>query len=380
MSVTTTTTTSNRKPRARDLGVPFDGMPGKLNGITDVAGVEVGLSTILADAGGKAAVRTGVTVILPRGRAGVEPVFAGRFALNGNGEMTGTAWIDESGFLEGPVAITNTHSVGAVHEALVRWQMRRSGAQPWALPVVTETWDGWLNDINGFHVRGEHVFAALDGANSAAVAEGNTGGGTGMVAHQFKGGTGTASRVIRAVGDAGPREDDRIYAVGALVQANYGTRAGLTIAGVPVGREITDMMPQIKGSKAAGETGSIVVIVATDAPLLPHQLRRVAMRCGLGVARNGGTGGHFSGDLFLAFSTANAGAGRTDAATVALEMLPNDRIDPIFTATIEATEEAVINAMVAAETMTGVDGNVVHALPHERLREAIRKYNRLVKC
>ena len=371
------------KPRARDLGVPFDGTPGKLNGITDVAGVEVGQTTLIAD-DGRHAVRTGVTVILPRGRDRVEPTFAGRFALNGNGEMTGTAWIDESGFLEGPVAITNTHSVGAVHEALVRWQLRRPGAQPWALPVVTETWDGWLNDINGFHVRAAHVFAALDGASGAAVAEGNTGGGTGMVAHQFKGGTGTASRVVRALGDGGPRNDDRTYTVGALVQANYGTRAGLRIAGVPVGREIADLMPQIAEAKraasppATGETGSIVVVIATDAPLLPHQLRRVATRCGLGVARNGGTGGHYSGDLFLAFSTANPGAGGTNAATVALEILPNERIDPIFTATIEATEEAIVNAMVAAETMTGVDGNVVHALPHDRLRAALRKYNRLV--
>ena len=361
------------KSRARDLGIPFDGTPGQLNAITDVAGVEVGYATLISGEGklvaGKGPVRTGVTAVLPRGKDSTDQTFAGWFTLNGNGEMTGTTWVEESGFLEGPVMITNTHSVGVVRDAVIAWQMKRQGKtfQPWSLPVVAETWDGFLNDINGFHVRPEHVLQALDGARSGWVAEGNVGGGTGMVAHQFKGGTGTASRRLDPA-DGG-------YTLGVLVQANYGGRSGLTIAGVPVGREIADLMPK---EGAAPDTGSIIVVVATDAPLLPHQLKRLARRASLGIARNGGLGGNSSGDIFIAFSTANPGAAK-NAGTVGLQMLPNDRINPLFAATVQATEEAIINAMVAAETMTGVNGNTVYALPHDRLREALRKYNRLVK-
>ena len=361
------------KPRARGLGIPFEGEPGRLNAITDVAGVEVGYATLISGKGklvaGKGPVRTGVTAVLPRGKDSTDQVFAGWFTLNGNGEMTGTTWVEESGFLEGPVMITNTHSVGVVRDAVIAWQMRRQGKtfQPWSLPVVAETWDGFLNDINGFHVKPEHVFQALEGARSGQLAEGNVGGGTGMVAHQFKGGTGTASRKLDPGGGGST--------VGVLVQANYGARSGLTVAGVPVGREIADLMPK---EGAPPDTGSIIVVIATDAPLLPHQLKRLARRAALGIARNGGIGGNSSGDIFIAFSTANSGAAK-NAGTVSLQMLPNDRINPLFAATVQATEEAIINAMVAAETMTGVNGNTVYAIPHDRLREAMRKYNRLVK-
>ena len=361
------------KPRARDLGIPFDGTPGRFNAITDVAGVEVGQTTLISGDGklvtGKGPVRTGVTAVLPRGKSSTDQVFAAWFTLNGNGEMTGTTWVEESGFLEGPVMITNTHSVGLVRDAVIGWQMRRQGKtfQPWSLPVVAETWDGFLNDINGFHVKPEHVVQALEGARPGAVAEGNVGGGTGMVVHQFKGGTGTASRKLDA--SAGG------YAVGVLVQANYGGRGQLTIAGVPVGKEITDLMPK---QGAAADTGSIIVVVATDAPLLPHQLKRVVRRAALGIAKNGGIGGNSSGDIFIAFSTANPGAAK-DASSINLQMLPNDRINPIFAATVQATEEAIINALVAAETMTGINGNTVYAIPHDRLREVMKKYNRLAK-
>ncbi len=357
------------KPRARDLDIPFDGTPGRFNAITDVAGVEVGLVTLISGEGklitGKGPVRTGVTAILPRGKDSNDQVFAAWFTLNGNGEMTGTTWVEESGFLEGPVMITNTHSVGTVRDAVIAWQMKKQGKtfQPWSLPVVAETWDGFLNDINGFHVKTEHVSQALDGAKSGAIAEGNTGGGTGMVAHQFKGGTGTASRVLEA--SAGG------YIVGVLVQANYGGRAGLTIAGVPVGKEIADLMPK----EVPADTGSIIVVIATDAPLLPHQLKRVVKRAALGIAKNGGIGGNSSGDIFIAFSTANREAAKnTDLAR--LNMLPNDKINPVFAATVQATEEAIINAMVAAETMSGINGNTVYAIPHERLKQVMRKYNR----
>lgn len=361
--------TKPTKPRARDLGVPFDGTPGHFNAITDVAGVEVGQVTLISGDGkltsGKGPVRTGVTAVLPRGKNSSDQVFGAWFTLNGNGEMTGTTWVEESGFLEGPVMITNTHSVGTVRDAVIAWQMRKQGKtfQPWSLPVVAETWDGFLNDINGFHVKPEHVFQALDVATSGAVAEGNTGGGTGMVAHQFKGGTGTASRKLDA--SAGN------YTVGVLVQANYGGRSGLMIAGVPVGREITDLMPK----EGPADTGSIIVVIGTDAPLLPHQLKRVVKRAALGIAKNGGIGGNSSGDIFIAFSTANSGAGK-EASVAKLEMLPNDRINPIFAATVQATEEAIINAMIGAETMTGVNGNTVYAIPHERLKLVMKKYNR----
>ena len=361
--------TKPTKPRARDLGIPFDGTPGRFNAITDVAGVEVGQVTLISGEGklvaGKGPVRTGVTAVLPRGKNSIDQVFAAWFTLNGNGEMTGTTWVEESGFLEGPVMITNTHSVGTVRDAVIAWQMRKQGKtfQPWSLPVVAETWDGFLNDINGFHVKLEHVFQALDEATSGAVAEGNTGGGTGMVAHQFKGGTGTASRKLDAT--AGN------YTVGVLVQANYGGRSGLMIAGVPVGREMIDLMPK----EVPADTGSIIVVIGTDAPLLPHQLKRVVKRAALGIAKNGGIGGNSSGDIFIAFSTANPGAGK-EATVADLKMLPNDRINPIFAATIQATEEAIINAMISAETMTGVNGNTVYAMPHDRLKQVMKKYNR----
>jgi D-aminopeptidase len=358
------------KPRARDIGIPFEGTPGAWNAITDVAGVEVGLETIIEGRGrlvvGKGPVRTGVTAVLPRGKDSTDPVFAAWFTLNGNGEMTGTTWVEESGFLEGPVMITNTHSVGVVHDAVIDWQIRRMGNEipPWSLPVVAETWDGDLNDINGFHVRPEHVFRALDSAKPGPVAEGNVGGGTGMVVHEFKGGTGTASRIVDIQGTR--------YAVGVLVQANYGVRDQLTIAGVPVGREIADLLPAIRD----GDGGSIIAVVATDAPLLPHQLKRVAERVSLGVGKTGGIGGNSSGDIFIAFSTANPGANR-DISPVDLKMLPNEELNPVYTATVQATEEAIINAMIAAETMEGIDGNTVYAIPHDRLTAILRKYNRL---
>jgi L-aminopeptidase/D-esterase-like protein len=362
--------TKPTKPRARDLGIPFDGTPGQYNAITDVAGVEVGQVTLISGEGklitGKGPVRTGVTAVLPRGGNNPEQVFGAWFTLNGNGEMTGTTWVEESGFIEGPIMITNTHSVGTVRDAVIAWQMKKQGKtfQPWSLPIVAETWDGFLNDINGFHVRPEHVAQSLDQAKSGPVEEGNTGGGTGMVVHQFKGGTGTSSRKFEMNGTT--------YTVGILVQANYGGRPGLTIAGVPVGREITDLMPK----QVPEDTGSIIVVIATDAPLLPHQLKRVAKRASLGIAKNGGIGGNSSGDIFIAFSTANAGAGKeTNLANV--KMLANDGINPVFLATVQATEEAIINAMIAAETMTGINGNTVYAIPHDRLKQALKKYNRL---
>jgi D-aminopeptidase len=359
-----------KKPRARDLGIPFDGRPGPLNAITDVAGVEVGHTTLISGEGklivGEGPVRTGVTAILPRGKESTEPVFAGWFSLNGNGEMTGTTWVEESGFLEGPVMITNTHSVGLVRDAVIAHRVKRAKDAPggvwWSLPVVAETWDGYLNDINGFHVKERHVFEALDGARPGPVPEGSVGGGTGMICHEFKGGIGTSSR---RVGDRAGG-----YTVGVLVQANHGLRGHLRIVGVPVGQEITE------GSRRRREAGSIIIVVATDAPLLPHQLKRLARRASLGLARVGSVSGNGSGDIFLAFSTARpepAKAGQNPR----VEMLPLDRIDPLFEATVEATEEAIVNALIAAETMTGVDGHRVVALPHDRLKEVMKKYNRL---
>jgi L-aminopeptidase/D-esterase-like protein len=366
--------------RARDLGVPFDGTPGQLNAITDVAGVEVGSTTIIRGEGalkvGEGPVRTGVTVVLPRGARNTDPVYAGWFSLNGNGEMTGTTWVEESGFLEGPVAITNTHSVGTVRDSMIAWGLKHGAlAQPWALPVVAETWDGWLNDLNGFHVKPGDVFAALDSAKGGPVAEGNTGGGTGMVCYGFKGGTGTASRILPA--------DQGGYTVGVIVQCNCGRRPQLTIAGVPVGKEIPEGAPyaQLKdpagmpGSEMQGDVGSIIIVVATDAPLLPHQLKRLARRASLGLARTGSTSGNGSGDIFIAFSTANP---RADAepGPNSVKTVSNERISPIFSATVEATEEAIVNAMVGAKTMTGIDGHTVIALPHDRLQQALKKYNR----
>ena len=359
------------RPRARDLGVPFDGSPGPLNAITDVAGVAVGHSTIVVGEGklqvGRGPVRTGVTAILPRGqRSAFDLVFAGWFSLNGNGEMTGTTWVEESGLMEGPVMITNTHSVGTVRDAVIAWWVKRGqGNQPWSLPVVAETWDGYLNDINGFHVKEEHAFEALESARGGPVEEGNVGGGTGMICHEFKGGIGTASRQLDA--EAGG------YTVGVLVQCNYGLRHQLRIAGVPVGRELTEDLVWSQ------ETGSIIIVIATDAPLLPHQLKRVARRAALGLARNGSIAGNGSGDIFIAFSTANPGAA-APASLVQVAVLPNERMNPLFEATVQATEEAIVNALVAAETTTGVDNRTVVALPHDRLQQALKKYNRLVEA
>jgi L-aminopeptidase/D-esterase-like protein len=356
------------KPRARDLGVPFEGMPGPLNAITDVGGVEVGHTTLIAGAGklevGKGPIRTGVTAILPRGRSSDDPAFAGWFSLNGNGEMTGTAWIEESGLLEGPVMITNTHSVGVVRDAVIARKVRRGRSDPsgfwWSLPVVAETWDGYLNDINGFHVQQRHAFEALDGARPGPVLEGNVGGGTGMVCYEFKGGIGTASR--RPGG----------HTVGVLVQANHGRRGQLRIAGVPVGQAIPE------GAIRRRESGSIIIVVATDAPLLPHQLKRLARRAALGLARTGSVSGNGSGDLFVAFSTANPGAS-TPGKVARVEMLPLDSMDPLFEATVQATEEAIVNALVAAETMKGVDDREVRALPHDRLKQLLKQHNRLLE-
>lgn len=365
------------RPRARDLGIPFDGRSGPLNAITDVKGVEVGHTTLISGDGklevGKGPIRTGVTAILPRGKK-YNPVFAGWYSLNGNGEMTGTTWVEESGFLEGPVMITNTHSVGVVRDAVVEWMHKNKFYDPifadifWALPVVAETYDGSLNDINGFHVKKEHVFDALNSARAGPVKEGNVGGGTGMVCHMFKGGIGTSSRVLDKKKGG--------YTVGVLVQANYGNRAALTIAGVPVGREIKN--PRRKINHNDEGNGSIIVVVATDAPLLPHQLKRLARRVPLGISKVGGFSGNSSGDIFIAFSTANSGAANRKEI-IKLGMLPNDQMSRLFLSTVQATEEAIVNAMIAAETMTGVNGNTVYALPHERLREILRKYNRLIE-
>ena len=322
---------------------------------------------------GQGPIRTGVTAVLPRGKDSMNnPVFAGWFSQNGNGEMTGTTWVEESGFLEGPVMITNTHSVGVVRDAVIQWRVSHGQPDPteywWSLPVVAETWDGWLNDINGFHVKPEHVFRAIDSAASGPVPEGNVGGGTGMVCNEFKGGTGTASRTLD-VKDGG-------YTVGVLVQCNYGRRPNLRIAGVPVGLEIPESPAYASASFASDERGSIIVVVATDAPLVAHQLKRMARRVSLGLGRNGSDSGNGSGDIFIAFSTANSGAAAVDHV-VDLKMLPNDKMDDLFAATVQSTEEAIINAMVAAETMTGIENHKVIALPHDKLRAVLKKYNRL---
>jgi D-aminopeptidase len=379
--------TETKVVRARDLGVPFDGTPGKWNAITDVAGVEVGYTTLISGEGklvaGRGPVRTGVTAIIPRGHGSLnDPVYAGVFALNGNGEMTGTAWVDESGFLEGPVVITNTHSVGVARDATIAWRFKHGAADKtgywWSLPVVAETWDGWLNDINGFHVKPEDVFHALDSAHGGPVEEGSVGGGTGMICYEFKGGNGTASRKIeiKAAGapSAGNGEQSgsasRTYTVGVFVQANCGRRPQLTIAGVPVGKEIP-------GSVYKQEAGSIIIVVATDAPLLPVQLKRLARRASLGLARTGSVSGNGSGDLFIAFSTANPNVANPDAVTHSIQTVPNDLMDPIFTGVVQATEEAMVNALIDNHGMTGRDNHHVDALPHSRLREILRKYNRL---
>jgi L-aminopeptidase/D-esterase-like protein len=368
---------AQQAPRARELGVPFDGVPGPGNAITDVAGVTVGHTTLISGAGklevGRGPVRTGVTAVLPRGTDSLlNPVFAAWFAQNGNGEMTGTAWVEESGFLEGPVLITNTHSVGVVRDAVIQWRIAHGPADAdaywWSLPVVAETWDGWLNDINGFHVKPEHVFHALDTAHAGAVEEGSVGGGTGMICNGYKGGIGTSSRRLDAKAGG--------YTIGVLVQCNYGTRDNLRIAGINVGREIPAPEPYAFIPSDIAEHGSIIVIVATDAPLLAHQLKRLAHRVTLGLGRNGSISGNESGDIFIAFSTANSGAA-LPGRVVDLKMLPNDSLDPVFKATVEATEEAIVNAMVAARDMTGVDDHRVIALPHDALRAVLQKYGRL---
>ncbi len=372
--------------RARDLGIPFDGVTGKYNAITDVKGVEVGEVTLIEGAGhlkkGVGPIRTGVTAIFPAGKK-YTPVFANWYTLNGNGDMTGTHWITESGFLETPILITNTSSVGTVRDAALAWMDKNkfydtSQHQFWySYPVVAETWDGVLNDINGFHVKPKHVWQALEKATSGPVDEGGVGGGTGMVCHGFKGGTGTASRIID--------KEFGGYTVGVLVQANYGSRKQLTIAGVPVGKELADTLPVVINDDATAkifkenelsESGSIIVVVATDAPLLPHQLKRITQRVSLGIGKVGGTGGNGSGDIFIAFSTANTDAfSRTKETNV--KMFPNDLMNPLFTATIQATEEAIINALVAGRTMKGINDNTVPGLPHEAVIKILKKYNRI---
>jgi L-aminopeptidase/D-esterase-like protein len=362
--------------RARDLDVPFDGTPGPLNAITDVKGVEVGQTTIISGDGplkvGVGPVRTGVTVIFPHGKASSEPVYAGWFSQNGNGEMTGTTWVEESGMLGSPVAITNTHSVGVVRDAVIAWGVKQGFVKndDWSLPVVAETWDGWLNDINGFHVKPEHAFQALDGARSGPVEEGGVGGGTGMICYGFKGGIGTASRVLTQAQGG--------YSVGVLVQCNCGRRKQLLIGGVPVGKEITGNEPYARnmpGSEERGDVGSIIIVVATDAPLLPHQLKRLARRATMGLARTGSTSGNGSGDIFIAFSTANEGADKMPGPN-RIMALANDAMNPVFQATVEATEEAIVNAMVGGKTMTGIDGHRAIGLPHDRVRGLMKKYGR----
>ena len=365
-----------QKPRARDIGIPFDGTTGKFNAITDVKGVEVGYSTIISGDGknirGKGPVRTGVTAILPRGRNN-NPVYANWYTLNGNGEMTGTTWVTESGFLEGPVMITNTNSVGTVRDAVLKWYVKTGWYKEdfwYTYPVVAETYDGFLNDIYGFHVKESNAFEALDSARSGFIKEGNVGGGTGMMCLGFKGGTGSSSRIIKI--------KDSTYTVGVLVQSNFGSKRNLTIAGVPVGKELMDTLNnefKAPPSYQPGD-GSIIVVVATDAPLLPHQLKRIAQRVSLGIGIVGGRGTNSSGDIFIAFSTANPSAFQRADFTKVNE-LPNDLINPLFEATVQATEEAIINAMVAAETMVGINGNKSYALPHKLVIDLLKKYNRI---
>ena len=365
--------------RARDVGIPLDGITGKFNSITDVQGVLVGHETIIKGNGklviGKGPVRTGVTAILPRGKV-FDPVFAGWYSLNGNGEMTGTTWVEESGFLEGPILITNTHSVGVVRDAIIEWQYNNKLFKTlydikdlfWSLPVVAETYDGSLNDINGFHVKKEHAIKALESAQGGIVLEGGVGGGTGMICHGFKGGIGTSSRKINL--------DGQDYTLGVLVQANYGKREDLSISGVPVGKEIQDLRPKIIYGEKRDGLGSIIVVVATDAPFLPNQLKRIVRRVPIGISRVGGYGSNGSGDIFISFSTANKKAfDRENEKSIIF--LPNDKMNPFFIATVQATEEAILNALISSETMIGINDNVVYKLPHDRLKKVLKKYNRL---
>lgn len=367
-----------QKKRARDLGIPFEGKPGKHNAITDVAGVEVGHSTILEGEGKnvrtKGPIRTGVTSIFPRGKVN-NPVFANWYSLNGNGEMTGTTWITESGYLETPILITNTNSVGVCRDAMLKWFVKHEWYKEdwWYIyPVVAETYDGFLNDIYGFHVKEKHAFEALDAAKTGPVEEGNVGGGTGMLTLGFKGGIGTSSRVVEM--------GDDTYTVGALVQSNFGSKKNLTIAGVPVGKELEGKYDLVfngaPDSRRKEGDGSIIVVIATDAPLLPHQLKRIAHRVPLGIGIVGGRGGNGSGDIFITFSTANTETFSREAVQSA-EVFPNDQITPLFEATVQAVEEAIINAMVAAETLDGINGNKAYGLPHQELRNILKKYNRL---
>ena len=358
------------KLRGRGLGLPLAGQPGEANAITDVPGVEVGYATIIAGDGplivGKGPVRTGVTAILPRGRAGVaSPCAAGSAVLNGNGELTGLAWVEESGQAEGPVTITNTHSVGLARDATAKWLVRETvaTAQAWGLPIAGETYDGELNDINGFHVKDEHVFAALDGARGGAVELGSVGGGTGMIAYDFKGGSGSSSRRAETAGET--------FTVGVFVQANFGIRPELMVLGAPVGRRIRG------GEVRSTPAGSIIAVAITDAPLLPHQLKRIARRIGLGVARTGGIAHNGSGDIFIALSTANPDVFGAGAAVRSMRFLTNAAMDPLFAATVEATEEAILDAMIANETMTGANGVTVRALPHGDLVDLMRRYGRM---
>ena len=365
--------------RARDVGIPLDGITGKFNSITDVQGVLVGHETIIKGNGklviGKGPVRTGVTAILPRGKV-FDPVFAGWYSLNGNGEMTGTTWVEESGFLEGPILITNTHSVGVVRDAIIEWQYNNKLFKTlydikdlfWSLPVVAETYDGSLNDINGFHVKKEHAIKALESAQGGIVLEGGVGGGTGMICHGFKGGIGTSSRKINL--------DGQDYTLGVLVQANYGNREDLSISGVPVGKEIQDLRPKIIYGEKRDGLGSIIVVVATDAPFLPNQLKRIVKRVPIGISRVGGYGSNGSGDIFISFSTANKKAFNRENEK-SIIFLPNDKMNPFFIATVQATEEAILNALISSETMIGINDNVVYKLPHDRLKKVLKKYNRL---
>lgn len=368
-----------QKPRARDLGVQFEGVPGKFNAITDVKGVEVGHSTIISGSGkniiGKGPVRTGVTAIFPRGKK-FNPVYANWYSLNGNGEMTGTTWITESGFLETPIMITNTNSVGVVRDAVLKWFVDTNwyGNDDWwyTYPVVGETYDGFLNDIYGFHVQEQHVYEAINNASPGPVTEGNVGGGTGMLTLGFKGGIGTASRKVKI--------NNKTYTIGALVQSNFGSKRNLTISGVPVGKELKDTLNVVfnapPSNKRQEGDGSIIVIVATDAPLLPHQLKRITHRISIGIGVVGGRGSNGSGDIFLAFSTANPRAfDRKNERSI--KSFPNDKITPLFEATVQTVEESIINAMIAAETMEGINNNKAYALPHDTLIEVLKKYNRL---
>ena len=368
----------SQKSRARDIGISFFGEPGKLNAITDVKGVEVGHATIISGKGknvvGKGPVRTGVTAIFPRGKK-FSPVYANWYSLNGNGEMTGTTWVTESGFLETPIMITNTNSVGVVRDAVLKWFVDYNwyGNEEWwyTYPVVAETYDGFLNDIYGFHVKEEHVLEAIRDAKPGPVAEGNVGGGTGMLTLGFKGGIGTSSRVKKINGEK--------FVVGVLVQSNFGSKKNLTISGVPVGLELADTLSRIYNASPNNRRkegdGSIIVIVATDAPLLPHQLKRIAHRVPIGIGNVGGRGSNGSGDIFLSFSTANTNAFNRDRTT-SVRTLSNDLITPLFEATVQAVEESIVNAMIAAETMDGIHGNTAYALPHNRLVEILKKYNR----